>query len=137
MPFVVDSSVTLSWCFADEMTEPVLAVQDRLQDDDAVVPAHWSLEVTNVLVLSERRGRITAQDKARLLAFLQSLPLQTDSETADQAFGDIAAMATTHQLTAYDAAYLELAYRLGVPLATLDGKLRTAAATLGISLLLS
>ena len=115
----------------------MLAVQDRLRDDDAVVPSHWPLEVTNVLVLGAHRGRITTQDKARLLGFLAALPLRIDAETADQAFGDIAAMAATHQLTTYDAAYLELAYRLGVHLATLDGKLRAAATALGIQPLLT
>lgn len=135
MPFVVDSSITLSWCFREEMTPEVMRIQAMLVDDDAIVPAHWPLEVTNVLVLGERRGRITKVEKERLLGYLQSLPLQIDGETTDQAFGDIAALATVHQLTTYDAAYLELAHRLGLPIATLDQKLRGAASSLGVPLL--
>lgn len=137
MPFVVDSSVTLAWCFRDELTPEAARIQAMLVDDDAIVPAHWPLEVVNVLVLGERKGRISKVEKDRLLGFLQSLPLQIDSETMDQAFADTAALATVHQLTAYDAAYLELAHRLALPMATLDQKLRTAATALGVPQLLA
>lgn len=137
MPFVVDSSVTLAWCFRDELTPEVARIQAMLVDDDAIVPAHWPLEIANVLVLGERKGRISKAEKDRLLGFLQSLPLQIDSETMEQAFADTAVLATVHQLTTYDAAYLELARRLALPIATLDQKLRTAATVLGVPQLLA
>jgi predicted nucleic acid-binding protein len=132
--FVLDCSVTMSWCFDDEATPYTDAVRDRLADVRAIVPSLWPLEVANVAIVGERRNRL---DEARMLRFfglLQGLPILVDDQTSDKAFTDIIQLARLHHLSAYDAAYLELAIRRNLPLACLDGKLRTAATTAGVAL---
>jgi predicted nucleic acid-binding protein len=133
MPFVVDASVTLAWCFEDETTPQTEAILDRLSDDTAVVPSLWELEVSNVLLLGERRGRLTESQSARFVALLGQLPILVDSASVD--IGAVLAAGRSHALTAYDAAYLVLAEREGVPLATLDAKLRAAAQAVGVSVI--
>ncbi len=135
MSFVVDSSIALTWCFEDEATQVTDALLIRLTHDGAHAPALWPLEVLNVLLMAQRRGRITAKARQDRLALLQSLPIALDTETAGQAWTITAMLADRHNLTLYDAAYLELAQRLAMPLATLDADLRRAANTLGVSLL--
>jgi len=133
MPFVVDASVTLAWCFEDETTPQTEAILDRLSDDTAVVPSLWELEVSNVLLLGERRGRLTESQSARFVALLGQLPILVDSASVD--IGAVLAAGRSHALSAYDAAYLVLAEREGVPLATLDAKLRAAAQAVGVSVI--
>jgi predicted nucleic acid-binding protein len=133
MPFVVDASVTLAWCFEDEATPQTETILDRLSDDTAMVPALWELEVCNVLLLGERRSRLTESQSARFVALLSQLPIHIDPASVDM--GAVLATGRRHALTAYDAAYLVLAEREGVPLATLDAKLRNAAQTAGVSLI--
>lgn len=133
MPFVVDASVTLAWCFEDEATPQTEAILDRLSDDTAMVPALWELEVSNVLLLGERRSRLTESQSARFVALLAQLPIHVDSASADM--GAVLATGRRHALTAYDAAYLVLAEREGVPLATLDAKLRNAGQAVGVTLI--
>jgi predicted nucleic acid-binding protein len=133
MPFVVDASVTLAWCFEDEATSQTEAILDRLSDDTAIVPALWELEVSNVLLLGERRSRLTESQSARFVALLGQLPIHVDSASVDM--GAVLATGRRHALTAYDAAYLVLAEREGVPLATLDTRLRNAADAVGVILI--
>ena len=133
--FVVDCSMTMAWFFQDEATPETNAVLARLRQDGATAPALWPLEVANVLAGGERRGRITQADTAGFLTLLRSLPITVDDETPRRAWNDILTLARAHRLTAYDAAYLELALRLGLPLATLDTDLRAAAAALGLTIL--
>lgn len=133
MPFVLDASVTLAWCFEDEATPGTDALLKRLADDVAITPALWELEVINVLLLAERRGRITESQTARFVALLTQLPIHADSVGAD--LGAVLAAGRHHKLTAYDAVYLVLAEREGIPLATLDAKLRAAAQAAGVSVL--
>lgn len=133
MPFVVDASVTLSWCFEDETSPQTEAVLDLLSDDTAVVPSLWELEVSNVLLLGERRRRLTESQTARFVALLGQLPILVDSASVDMQA--VLAVGRHHCLTAYDAAYLVLAEREGVPLATLDTKLRAAARAVGVQLI--
>ena len=133
LPFVLDASVALAWCFEDEVTSQTDAVLDRLAEDSAVAPSLWELEVINVLLLAERRGRITESQTARFVALLAQLPIHIDSAGPDMAA--VLAAGRHHGLTAYDAAYLVLAEREGIPLATKDGKLQAAAQTAGVSLL--
>lgn len=133
MPFVVDASVTLAWCFEDEATPQTEAILDRLSDDTAVVPSLWELEVSNVLLLGERRGRLTESQSARFVALLAQLPILVDTASADM--GAVLATGRRHVLTAYDAAYLVLAEREGVPLATLDAGLRAAAQAAGVAVI--
>ena len=133
MPFVVDASVTLAWCFEDEATAQTEAVLDLLTEDTAIVPALWELEVSNVFLLSERRRRITESQTARFIALLGQLPILVDWSSVNMEA--VISVGRHHQLTAYDSAYLVLAEREGVPLATLDRKLRDAAQAVGVHLL--
>lgn len=135
MPFVLDASVALAWCFEDEGTSQTDAILDRLAEDSAVAPSLWELEVVNVLLLAERRGRITESQTARFVALLSQLPIHISFAEADM--GAVLAAGRHHGLTAYDAAYLVLAEREGIPLATTDGKLRTAARAAGVPLLVN
>lgn len=133
--FVVDCSVAAAWCFEDEATPQTEALLDRLEADTAVVPALWHLELANVLALSERKGRITPARAAQFIALLGELSIEVDDQTQARALGEILNLARAHKLTSYDAAYLELAMRLGIPLASNDGPLRAAAQKLGVKLL--
>jgi predicted nucleic acid-binding protein len=133
--FVLDASVALTWCFEDETTPATDAVLERLTDEEAAAPAIWRLEVANGLAMAERRGRLSVAALARSVALLQRLAVTIDGEGADRAFRDLLDLARSERLTVYDAAYLELALRLGVPLASKDTGLRTAGAKLGVSLL--
>lgn len=134
MAFVIDASITLSWCFRDEQSEYAVVVLRRLADDVAVVPGLWVLEVANGLLVAERRGRITAADVARVHAMLSDLPVTRDELTRDSGLGSVLDLARAHGLSAYDAAYLELAMREGLSLATQDERLRAAAIAVGTPL---
>jgi predicted nucleic acid-binding protein len=131
--FILDGSVTLAWCFPDEKAPYPLAVLDSLAQARAVVPAIWPLEVGNAWVVGERRKRSTQADTTHWIGFLNSLPINVDDETTGRAWGDILDLARAHNLSVYDAAYLELALRRGLPLATLDEDLRAAAAAVGVA----
>ena len=133
--FVIDASVALAWCFKDELTEAISQLLEQLQSGTAAVPTLWPLEVANVLALAERRSRITAAESARLIALLATLDISVDGEAPSLAFARILDLAREGRLTVYDAAYLELAMRLGVPLATKDRALSDAAVRLGVAVL--
>jgi predicted nucleic acid-binding protein len=133
--FVLDCSIAVTWCFADEASPATDALLDQMQEQGAIVPALWHLEVGNVLVQAERRGRIAAGDMAARIELLRRLPITTDDETARRALRDTLALAREHGLTTYDASYLELATRRGLPLATRDRKLQEAASRMAIELL--
>jgi predicted nucleic acid-binding protein len=135
LSLVLDSSVALSWCFEDERTAATLAVLEQVTNQGALAPALWPLEVLNALVMAERRKRVTTAQRHLLAEGLQGLPVRLDQETAAQAWSVTLQLAEKHRLTLYDAAYLELAERMALPLATLDQELRAAASSLGISLL--
>lgn len=132
--FVVDCSVTMAWCFADELDEYADSVLGALSRSDATVPALWSLEVANTLIQGERRRRLVVADSQRFLDLLESLPIQVDGETAMRATGATLAVGREYGLTIYDATYLELAMREGLSLATSDRKLRTAIKSAGVPL---
>lgn len=135
MSLVLDSSVTLAWVYEDETTEAVLSVFALLKRAGAWVPSLWRLEVANVLEMSVRRGVREAAFREATLSDLAGLPIHVDPETDHHAWGATRRIAAQHGLTLYDAAYLELARRRGLPLATLDKALRRAAETEGVSLL--
>ena len=132
---VLDASIALAWCFADEQTAPIMAVLDRVVADGAKVPQLWPIEALNGLLTAERRGRIIGDMRRRLAGFLQDLPIAIDTETTVQLWPITAQLAELHGLTAYDATYLELALRLGLPLATTDRALVKAARGVGVPLL--
>lgn len=133
--FVIDCSVAITWCFRDEATPQCDALLERLGKDDAAAPALWPLELGNVLIMAERRGRITSAAAAEFLALVEGLAILIDEETPRRALHEGLALARAHRLTLYDAAYLELAMRLGAPLATRDAELRRAATNLGMEVL--
>jgi predicted nucleic acid-binding protein len=133
--FVVDCSVAMAWLFHDEATPKTTALLNRMAAETAVVPALWFIEVTNVLALAERKGRIAASRSDAFIADLGKLAIERDDEAPDRAFTQVLALCRTHQLTSYDAVYLDLAVRRNLPLATLDDPLRKAARKLGLSLI--
>ena len=130
---VIDSSAALSWCFEDEASPASDALFERVRDRGAVVPGLWHLEVANVLLQAERRGRIATGDVATRLELIAELPITTDDETTPRAWREILALARAEGLTTYDAAYLELAIRRGLPLQTRDRALATAAGRCGVA----
>lgn len=133
MSFVLDASTALAWCFRDEKSELASHALDRLETMEAWVPAIWSLEVANGLLTAERRKRISASEASKAMRLLLSLPIIPDPAERERDFEVAWRIARTHQLSAYDAAYLELAIRNNVPLATLDESLRAAAQKEGLS----
>jgi predicted nucleic acid-binding protein len=133
--FVVDSSVALAWCFADEATPATDKLYDRMEDETASVPSWWFLEITNVLFISERKGRITRAKIGAFIALIDQFQLEIDTAGSDRAFTHILPLCRSYQLTSYDAVYLDLALRRGLPLATLDEPLRRAAKKAGVKLL--
>lgn len=132
--FVLDASMTMAWCFADEATPYTTAVRRSLADATALAPSIWPLEVANVLLIAERRGRLTDVETQELVAFLHTLPVEVVSVPLEHVFQDILALARAHNLTSYDAAYLALALRENLPLASLDNRLCTAAGNVGVPL---
>ena len=135
--FVLDTSLSCAWCFADEASAESWALLERLQGAQAQVPSLWLWEVGNVLVQAERKGRITSAAIRTFLGLLETLPIRIDQVTTATAWHDTLALALarSHRLTTYDAAYLELALRLGLPLASRDQALNAAASKEGVSLL--
>lgn len=132
--FVLDGSVTMAWYFKDEMNGYASAVRDSLEQSQAIVPSLWALEVANTVVMGERRNHSTPAQAAIWLSLLSALPIVVDAETSARAWGGTLSVARAHSLSAYDAAYLELAMRRGLPLATLDERLINAAKSVGVSL---
>jgi predicted nucleic acid-binding protein len=131
---VLDCSLTMAWYFKDEATPYSNAVRAAMATERAAVPALWSLEVANVLLTGERRRRSTQAKATKWLRFLAALPISIDSEAPFRAFDPTLALARNFKLTSYDAAYLELAIRLGLPLATLDEALAKAARSNGVTI---
>ena len=125
--FVLDCSVTVAWLFHDEATPETDELLDRLKKGAALVPAIWSLEVGNVLTKAQRRNRVTAAQAASCLELVRRLPIEVDAETERRALNEVLSLARTERLTTYDAAYLELAMRRGLDLATRDKALVLAA----------
>jgi len=134
--FVLDASVTLAWCFEDESNEYTDAILESLEFAEAFVPSVWPLEVTNALLVAERRKKLTKAASVRFLELLQELPIAVEQELPEKIFGEIISLAREHHLSTYDASYLSLAMRMGIPLATQDLSLRRAAARSGVELYL-
>jgi len=132
--FVVDASMTLSWVFPAEATPFTNAVLKRLRNTHALAPALWPFEVMNALTAAERRGRISLGQQAEFLEQAHSLPVEIEQQPLLWLCQKILPLARRYGLTAYDATYLELAIREGLPLATLDDKLRQAAQAVGVPL---
>lgn len=129
--FVVDASVSLAWLFEDETTTFAEAALDRLSGAVGWVPALWTLECVNVLLVAQRRGRVDSRTRLVLLERAMALPLSIDREEVSMARID--SIAARHSLSAYDAAYLELSLRRSLPLVTLDARLAKAARASGVA----
>jgi predicted nucleic acid-binding protein len=135
MSLVLDSSVALAWVYADETTDVVLQLFDTVMIHGAWVPGLWRWEVANVLQSNVRRKRHAADFRDEALSSLAMLPVKVDAEADRQAWTDTLHLAERHRLTVYDAAYLEIASRRKIPLATLDQDMRRAAKTEKVELL--
>jgi predicted nucleic acid-binding protein len=136
MQFVLDCSVAISWCLVDENNDYANAILAMMPDCEAFVPGIWSLEIANVLLVAERRNRMTQEQSSQAIALLQSLLIQVDTATDANAFKSTLTLGRQEDLAAYDAAYLELALRLGLSLATLDTRLAEAATRCGVELVI-
>ncbi len=134
MPFVLDASITLAWCFEDESSPYADYVLELLTADTALAPAIWPLEVANALCVAERRRRLLPADTVRFAELLSSLPIEVQGTTLERALGGIMQIARERSLSSYDAAYLDLAMLRGLSLATADERLATAASRLGVPL---
>ena len=128
--FVFDNSVTMRWCF--ENTSTLYA--EQVLEHQAHVPVLWLYEVVSVLVKAQRTASISADKVHGLLGDIRSLDIMVDDENFGHIFGDVHRLAVEHGLSGYDAAYLELAIRKGLPLATLDEELKKAAQAAGVDL---
>ena len=135
MSLVLDSSVTLAWVYSDETSMGVTHVLQLVNSNGAWVPSLWRLEVANILEMGVRRGRHDTAFRDATLADLSLLPVSIDQETEKHAWGATLHLAERHRLTLYDAAYLELAQRRSLPLASLDAELRAAAKREDVALL--
>ncbi len=132
---VLDASVPLAWCFEDESAALAERVLDVLETGtEMLTPSIWPLEVANALLMAERRKRITTAQATAFLQRISKLPILVEPISPNRAFEQILHVARQYQLTEYDAAYVELALRQALPLATLDAKLQRAARSAGLSL---
>lgn len=128
--FVLDNSVAMRWLLSSNKAADqkyAIATLESLANANALVPTLWHLEAANVLLGARNKGQLSVADMERFFSQLEVLPIQTDTLTSQQAFGRTLALAQAYQLSMYDAAYLELAVREGIPLATLDKALLKAA----------
>ena len=130
MAFVLDASITACWAFDDEDHPDARSAFDRMRAEEGVVPCLWWFEVRNILIVNERRRRIAESETASFLLNLSLLRLRVDRSPDENA---VLRLARAHRLSVYDAVYLELAQREGLPLATLDADLRRAAAGEGVA----
>lgn len=135
MSLVLDGSATLGWFYPGEATPALNELFDRVVVQGAFVPELWKIEVANSLCQGIRRRRITASDRAEALADLDALSISVDRQTGKHVWLETISLADKHNLTVYDATYLELALRLALPLATLDDELRQAAQQESVPLL--
>jgi predicted nucleic acid-binding protein len=132
---VLDASLTSSWFYEDERTPVTDAVLDRVAETGAMVPALWRLEIANAFQMAIRRKRIDAAFRDKAIAQLSQMAITADPDTSTYAWTATLQLADRFRITLYDAAYLELAQRSSLPLATLDEELRTAAQALGVAVL--
>ena len=132
---VLDASVALRWCFPDERAPSASSVLRALRSAEAVVPAIWPLQVANALLVAERAKRLPSADAARFLALLEGLEVHVEAPVLSRDLRETRALAKAYGLSSYDAAYLELAMRESLPLATLDKALTKAARKAGVALI--
>ncbi len=135
MSFVLDNSVTMRWFFGGGKPQELVRagkVLDAMKNASAIVPVTWGLEVANVIARAEAKGLVTEARSGAFLEMLDGVDIETDMATFSHALSDTLQLARRYKLSAYDASYLELALRLGLPLATLDEDLQKAAKKAGV-----
>jgi predicted nucleic acid-binding protein len=130
--FILDCSISASWFFSDEADEYSRSILESLSRRKALVPSIWPLEMVNVLLSSERRGRLSTANSRHFLDMILSLPIDRDTYTSPSLEVSLYHLGLQYELSSYDAAYLELALRHGLPLATKDKKLLAACEKTGI-----
>lgn len=133
--FVIDNSVVMSWCFEDESSNYADKVLEKLTQAGAVVPSIWPLEVVNVLLVAERKNRLSEADSIRFLTLISELPIILEEKQPKLMMEEILALARASNLSSYDASYLYLAMRKGIPIATVDTKLIEAAKRIDVPIL--
>jgi predicted nucleic acid-binding protein len=131
---VLDASVALAWCFEDEQSPLADRVADVLRGDSAIVPAIWPFEIANAFLSAERRRRLGRSDADQVAELLAGLPIEVEPISLRQATASLSDIARAYGLSAYDAAYVDLALRLDLPLATLDQHVATAATRAGVTI---
>jgi len=134
--FVVDNSVVMSWCFKDETNQYADAILDCLSEATAFVPSIWPLEVVNVLLVAERKKRLSEADSVRFITLLFQLPIIVEHQRPERLMTNLLALARSNDLSSYDASYLDLSMRKGIPIATLDTRLITASKKADIPILM-
>lgn len=133
MDWVIDSSIALAWALPDETSKEAERFLSRISIRNVLwVPALWWYEIANALLVAQRRKRLTEAERIRLIELYRALPIRTDMMLNSDVMGRFQTLAIEHRLSAYDAAYLELAQRMGLGLATVDRSLRSAAQRAGI-----
>src|SRR5688572_19461215 len=133
--FIVDASISVAWVHPPQATQQSAdALQSFVDGAEVHAPVLWAIEVANALLVLLRRGKLTGEERRRALLQLSKLPITIDYEAATHAFSKISELAGNYGLSTYDAVYLELALRTGLPLACKDGPLRNAAAKAGVAL---
>lgn len=135
MAFVLDNSISASWILEDEFDNYSSQILDKLLSEPAIVPGIWVLEITNTMVVGFRRKRISPAKQASTIELLRSLPITVESNHSQNDLDRLMQLAQTYSLSAYDAAYLDLAIRLELPLATKDSDLIKAAKAASVALL--
>jgi predicted nucleic acid-binding protein len=135
MSLVVDASVALAWCFGDEESAVADETLERLRGDQAFAPANWPLEIANALRFAERRGRIDERDIPQATRLLVGLPITVEGTDIQRTLVDVLTLARALELSTYDAAYVDLALRRSLPLATADRYLGHAAVAAGVQVL--
>jgi predicted nucleic acid-binding protein len=133
--FVVDNSVVMSWCFKDESNPYADSILKLLKDRAVIVPPIWPLEVVNVLLVAERKKRLSESDSNRFIFLISQLPIFVEHERSEALMKEHLALARNCHLSSYDALYLALAMKMGVPLATLNKKLIAAAGKMKVPIL--
>lgn len=131
MPFVLDNSVVTGWCIEDQATGYTETIAARLETDRAIVPALWQLEFANVLKTACIRGKLGIETARQVVDAICALPIDIDQDTPGPR--QLFELAMRYNLSSYDAAYLELAMRHGLPIACQDGKLREASKAAGVT----
>ena len=132
--FVIDNSVVMSWCFKDETSKYADAILHRLSEATAFVPSIWPLEVVNVLLVAERKRRLSEADSTRFITLLTQLPIVVEVGHPERSMKELLIFARANKLSSYDASYLDLAMKSGYPIATLDTKLIQAVRKIDVQI---